>query len=81
MRDGNFKMLARLEGVAKAQNLHQDNHEKYRSAALTDFQLFDVTKDLGEKNDLFDPEDTHSLQLKTLMLQNYEELVDGSHVW
>lgn len=85
MRYGNFKMLARLSGkdsnLPKAQNIHSGNREQFLNASLKDFQLFDVTKDIGESEDLFDDSSMESQRLRDLMRTEYERLLKGSHVW
>ena len=83
MRHGKWKMLAQLDSgkFKKFNNLHEGNVDKVRQAKLSDFELYDLSNDAGETNNLFDPENAQHEKLKELMISSYQDLLDGSHVW
>ncbi len=81
MRDGEWKMLARLEGLGPLQNVHEGNRDAVVGAALGDFQLFRVTEDMGESQDLLASEPEVAARLERRMRSAYAELVRSSFVW
>ena len=83
MRHNNWKMLAKLNSgkLGKINNIYAGNIEQIREAKLTDFELYDVTNDISEAKNLFDPQNSDHQKLKELMNVNYRDLLDGSHVW
>jgi arylsulfatase A len=82
MRHGNFKMLAKLDSgrLPKFSNVHAANRSVVEVAQLTDFELYDLSRDISEQHDIFStaPE---AQALKQLMMENYRDLVADSHVW
>ena len=54
MRDGPWKLLAKLDGGAfpKIANVHDGNVAAVRAARLTDIQLFRVVDDVAEQVDV-----------------------------
>ena len=83
MRHNNWKMLAKLNRgkLKRIENVYAGNIEQIREAKLTEFELYDVTGDLGEAENLFDSQNSKHQELKELMTANYRDLLDGSHVW
>ena len=51
MRDGDWKVLAKLD-IDKAINVTSENEAKIKAAEISDVQIFRVTDDIGENNDL-----------------------------
>lgn len=82
MRDGPWKMLAKLDGgnLEKQVNVYSGNREEILAAKLTDFELYRVTEDIGEENDVYETASA-SKQLKRQMERMYKELVTSSHYW
>jgi hypothetical protein len=48
---------------------------------LPDFQVFDLSSDIGEKKDLAKTNPPKLAELKKRLHTHYRELIDGSHVW
>ncbi|MEM7784530.1 MAG: sulfatase-like hydrolase/transferase, partial [Planctomycetota bacterium] len=82
MRFKNWKVLATIDGgrFPKVQNIHNGIIEKLRSAVLTDFEIYDVTADIGETKNLVTslPEGP---KLIGLIQQEYQNLLQDSYVW
>ncbi len=83
MRDGNYKVLAQLNGgrLAKIQNVTTETLPQVRDASLTDIEIYDVRKDIHEDNDLASAEPDVARELTEKLERNYRELVTHSHVW
>lgn len=80
MRDGDWKVLARVN-LPKLVNVHSGNVDAVMVAKLTDIQIFHVTDDIDESEDLADKE-PHQLEVLTKKLRtHYAELLQASHVW
>ena len=81
MRDGDWKVLAKLQGVGKFKTLTKKNAEGVKKAALTDVQIFRVVDDIHESKDL-SKSDPEALKTLTARLEKYYgELLEDSHVW
>ena len=80
MRDGDWKVLAKLD-IDKAINVTTENEAKIKAAEISDVQIFRVTDDIGENNDLAASMPEKLVELTELLKANYQQLVDGSHVW
>ena len=50
-------------------------------AKLTDFELYDVTQDIGESNNLAESYPELLEEMSRRLEENYRELVTTSHVW
>lgn len=83
MRHGQWKVLAKLNGgkLAKLQNVTNENARLVRGASLTDIELYDLSKDVGESTNVADQDPARTAKLKAMLEQQYRELVKGSHVW
>lgn len=83
MRDGNYKVLAKLAGgrMPKMQNVTPETLPTVRDAELTDVEVYDVTTDIGETNDLAKSDPKLASMMKQRISAAYRELVAGSHVW
>ncbi|WP_442509161.1 sulfatase-like hydrolase/transferase [Novipirellula sp. SH528] len=83
MRDGKWKVLAKLDGgdFPKLQNVTRKSAAMLAKAKLTDIEIYDISKDIGETNNLAseNPEFTETMTQK--LRTEYQELLDGSHVW
>ncbi len=85
MRTGNYKIMARLvaenEELPHIHNLYDGNIDFVKSAKLTDFVLFDLTKDFAESEDLSAKEPKVFKKIKKEFEAEYQDLLAGSHVW
>ena len=83
MRHGRWKVLAKLNGgkLARLQNVTSENVRLVRGASLTDIELYDLSKDVGESTNVADEDPERTAKLKAMLEQQYWELVEGSHVW
>ncbi len=83
MRHGDWKVLAKLDHpkLKKTSNLHSGNAEAAKSAKLTDIEIYKVTVDISEKNNLAGENPEELKQLKTLLESTYAELIGDSPVW
>jgi len=80
MRDGNWKVLAKLN-VGKLNKVDGRNEAQVKGATLSDFQVFDLSKDIGESEDLGKANPDKLAELKKRLEVHYKELVEGSHIW
>ena len=80
MRDGNWKVLAKLD-IGKLNKVDARNMAQIKGATLSDFQVFDISKDIGESEDLSRSHPEKLIKLKQRLETHYKELVNGSHVW
>ena len=80
MRDGNWKVLAKLN-VGKLNKVDARNAAQVKGATLSDFQVFDLSKDIDESEDLAKANPDKLAELKKILQTHYKELVEGSHVW
>ncbi len=80
MRDGNWKVLAKLE-IENFQNVHDGNLKEVRKAKLTEFELYDVGNDTDESENLAELHPKMMKSLKRKLEKNYRELLKDSHVW
>ncbi|HAW98293.1 MAG TPA: arylsulfatase [Opitutae bacterium] len=80
MRDGQWKVLAKLS-IGKLKTIDSRNADQVKGATLSDFQVFDLSQDVGEKEDLAKANPVKLAELKKKLQTHYRELVEGSHVW
>ncbi|MFT5126191.1 MAG: arylsulfatase A [Verrucomicrobiales bacterium] len=81
MRDGEWKVLARLEGLPKLQNVHQGNVDQVRKAKLTDIEIYRVSEDIGEGTNLAARHPEKAAELGKKLEGLYRELVGSAQVW
>ena len=69
MRDGQWKLLAKINHgkLPKLVNINDKNIDAVRSATLTDFELYRITKDIGEEQNIIDqhPNEAAAAEEKT----------------
>ena len=80
MRDGDWKIMAKLN-IGKLVNVTSENEAKVKAAELSDFQIFNISKDVGESNDLSASNPEKLAELTQRLKTQYQELLDGSHIW
>ena len=83
MRHGKWKVLAQLNGGAfpKLQNITKAQSQSVLEARLTNFEIYDMEKDIGESEDQVNAPDAEIGELQKLLIARYKELVGSSHVW
>ena len=80
MRDGDWKVLAKLD-IDRAINVTTENEAEIKAANMSDIQIFKVTEDPGESNDLSASMPEKQAELEQRFKLQYQNLLDGSHVW
>ena len=82
MRHEKWKVLARLNHgqFPRLQNVIEKADAAVKSAQLTDFEIYNVSFDVGEQNNLADKSE-HADKLETMLVTQFSELVRDSHVW
>lgn len=80
MRDGDWKVLAKLS-LNKFKTVDERNAELVKAATLSDFQIFKITDDIGESQDLSASHPEKLSELKQRLELHYRELLNDSHVW
>lgn len=85
MRDGDWKVLAGLtrEGapLPKYQNVFDGNLDTVRSAAVTGFELYRVSDDIGESENLAETMPATAAELGAKLESLYRDLVHTAHYW
>ena len=83
MRDGKYKVLATLngKGLKKLTNITQDLLPLVRDAKLTDLEIYDVTTDIDESENLAKGNASLANEMQAKLERAYRELVTTSHVW
>lgn len=83
MRDGKWKVLAKLNGgrLPMMQNITSESLAAVAGAQLTDFEIYDLSVDIAEANDLSAEQPAEAQRLAKKLKLYYHELVTTSHVW
>lgn len=83
MRDGNWKVLAKIDGgkFPKMQNVTTETLPRIKSATLTDVEIYDVSDDIGEATNLAPSRPELAKKMLGKLESAYQELVQNSHVW
>lgn len=83
MRYGQWKVLAKLnEGaVKKLTNLTAESLPLVKDAKLTNIEIYDLSVDVSEQNNLSGKNKKLTRELASLLQQEYQKLVEDSHVW
>ena len=80
MRDGKWKVLAKLN-IDKTTNVTSKNEAAVKAAVLSDFQIFLISDDVDESNDLSLAKPEQFDDLTNKLKSAYQELLDGSYIW
>jgi arylsulfatase A len=80
MRDGDWKVLAKLD-IKKRVNVTTNDEAEVKAAELSDFQIFKISDDIGESNDLSSSKPEKLAELTQRLKTQYQELLAGSHIW
>ncbi len=83
LRDGPWKLLARLDGGAlpRFTNINAANAPQVRAAKLTDFTLYRVADDIAEARDVSATEPAKLRELSAKLESLYREVTATMHVW
>lgn len=83
LRDGPWKLLAKLDGGAlpKMENVTEATAPRVREAKLTDFSLYKLTEDIGEARDLSAQEPDRVRELAAELESLYREMTATMHTW
>ena len=83
MRVGDWKILATLDKPAaeRGNDITEQSERDFKQATLKDFMLFNLSTDIGEKNDLAATEPAKLAELKTLLQSKYTEVQRESPTW
>ncbi|MFL2478232.1 MAG: sulfatase-like hydrolase/transferase [Verrucomicrobiales bacterium] len=85
IRDGEWKLLASLKSSdgknIKARSITEANRSSLHKAQLGDFELYKISKDISEKNNLSDkyPKELNSMAKK--MKSIYKDVVQDAKTW
>ncbi len=80
MRDGDWKVIARLE-LPNFQNVSDENIAEIEAAEMKDFEIYNLRHDIGEVRNLVKDNPELTEQLTRKLKKHYNELLAGSHVW
>ena len=83
MRHGDWKVLAKLDDptLKKFSNLFTGNAEAAKSAKLTDIEIYRVSDDISEANNLAKKNPEDLIRLTKVLEAAYAELIADSPVW
>ncbi len=83
MRDGSWKLLAKINQgmLPKMENINDKNIERIRTATLTDFELYHVTEDIGEEQNVIAQHPKEAARLEQKLEEIYKDLAETSHYW
>ena len=81
MRDGDWKVLAKLDLDAKYQNLNDQNISKINSAKFIDFEVYKISDDIHEDSNLASDNSPIVNKLKKKLEESYRELLEDSFIW
>jgi arylsulfatase A len=83
MRDGDWKLLAKINHgkLPRMENINDKNIEQVRAAMLTDFELYHVAEDIGEKQNVIAQQPERAAMLKGKLETIYKDLAETSHYW
>lgn len=81
MRHKQWKVLAKMDLDNKYQNVTDRNRDTLLQAALIDVEIYDLTTDIGEQNNLLEGNPNRYRKLQSKMKLEYQHLLKESHVW
>ncbi len=81
MRDGNWKVLAKLDLDVKYQNLNNKNIIKISSSKFIDFEVYKISDDIHEDSNLASDNSSTINKLKKKLEESYRELLADSFIW
>lgn len=81
MRDGKWKVLAKLDLGKKYQNLNDQNIDEIKAAQFVDFEVYNISKDIDESDNLLEGKPSKKGKLRRKLVGQYRELLEGSYLW
>ncbi len=81
MRDGKWKVLAKLDLKKKYQNLCDQNIAEIKAARFVEFEVYNVAADIGERNNLIASKPTRKARLRKKLETHYKQLLNDSFIW
>jgi arylsulfatase A len=82
LRDGPWKVLARLDGPRpKGGEFNEAQMQLLKTAALTDFELYHLDRDPAEKQDLSRTEPAKLAELKSALVAMQQDVRSDGPVW
>lgn len=85
MRTDDWKMLARLKNdtayLPLIHNLYEGNIVLVKEAELADFELYNMIEDIEEADNVAEKYPEIFEEMKPLLITEYSELLEGSHIW
>ena len=81
MRDGKWKVLAKLNLDEKYQNLNDRNISEIKAAKFIDFEIYNITEDIHEDNELLLEKPGGERKLIKKLETYYFDLLNDSHIW
>lgn len=85
MRTDDWKVLARLKNdtsyLPKIHNLYDGNESLVKEAGLVDFELYNMKIDIEEAENLAEKHPKKLEEMKSLLTTEYNNLLEGSHIW
>jgi arylsulfatase A len=83
MRHGDWKVLARLDSgnLKKLSNVFPGNAEAVKNASLTDIEIYRISKDIGESENLASTNPEKLEELSQKIRAEYDALLSDSPVW
>ena len=83
MRDGDWKVLAKLDGGSfdKMVNITRETLDRVTNAELTDIEIYNLSNDMDESKNVSSQNPSVTKELSEKLEKHYRELVTTSHVW
>ncbi|MFK7766607.1 MAG: sulfatase-like hydrolase/transferase [Mariniblastus sp.] len=83
MRDGKWKVLARLDGgkFPRMQNVTPERMKKIQAAKLTDIEIYDLSTDVAESKNLAAEMPEFAKKQKEKLRELFDSANQDSHVW
>lgn len=85
MRTEDWKMMCRIKSdtsyLPQLNNMYDGNEALIKEADLTDFVLYKMREDIGERENVSTKHPEVFEQMKRQLVSEYTQLLEGSHVW
>lgn len=83
MRDGEWKVLARLDGarVRRMQNVTAEKRDRLARVQLTDVEVYRISEDHSETTNLAETDQKLAREKLQQLQREYDRLLAGSHLW
>ncbi|MFT6807475.1 MAG: arylsulfatase A [Saprospiraceae bacterium] len=81
MRDGKWKVLAKLNIERKYFNLNDQNIAEVKAARFVDFEVYKITDDISESQNLLIGKPKKKARLRKKLEDNYRRLLNDSYIW